>query len=210
MDKKQKSIFLSILVILVLISLLVGYTFAKYYSSYSATSSTQIAKWNFKVNDWSTQETQVIPLVNTASDISLDEGKIAPGAKGSFELVLDASGSEVDVAYSIEANETGNKPENIRFYAFVNDKITDYTYESLTDLASSELFGVILKSEENQRRVIRIYWSWPYEFGATNEARIQEDNEDTAIGTGNVQGKEDNFDYAFSLKVIGTQARSTT
>lgn len=210
MNKKQKSIFLSILTLLILISLLVGYTYAKYYSSYSATASAQIAKWNFKVNDWSTNETKLIPLINTATNISLEEGKIAPGAQGNIVLNLDASDSEVDVAYSIEATETGNKPENINFFAFIDGKICKYTYSNLSDLLSSELSGVILRTEENKTRTIKICWSWPYESSTNSERIKQDDKEDTAIGTGTVPGKENVFDYAFSLKVIGTQVRSTT
>ena len=58
MDKKQKTMLISILLILLLIVFLAGYTFAKYYSSYTAGANAQIAKWNFKVTDWSTTETE--------------------------------------------------------------------------------------------------------------------------------------------------------
>ena len=47
MDKKQKTLFVSILVILLLIVFLIGFTFAKYYSTYNGIGNAKIAKWNF-------------------------------------------------------------------------------------------------------------------------------------------------------------------
>ena len=214
MEKKtsniqQKTRFVSILIILLLIVFLAGYTFAKYYTSYNGIGTAQIAKWNFKVTDWSTSETEQIFLVNTADEISLEDGRIAPGANGEFEIELDARDSEVDVKYYIEANETGNKPSNLLFSVKKDGIASKTEYSSLQALAEAELKGVISKSDDTQLEKLTIVWNWPYETGETDEEIASEDGEDTAAGTGNVAGQEDVFDYSFSLKVVGTQAKVT-
>ena len=208
-DKKQKTMLVSILIILLLIVFLAGYTFAKYYSSYNGIGSAQIAKWNFKVTDWSTSQTEEIFLVNTADDISLEDGKIAPGASGEFEIELDARDSEVDVKYYIEATESGNKPSNLLFSVKKDGVGTGNQYSSVQELAKAELSGVISKSDDTQIENLVVVWNWPYETGETAEEIASEDDEDTAAGTGSVTGKENVFDYSFSLKVIGTQAKVT-
>lgn len=210
MDKKQKTMFVSILVILLLIVFLAGYTFAKYYSSYNGNGNTEIAKWNFKVTGWSTSQTEEIALVNTANVVSLEDGKIAPGASGEFEIELDARDSEVDVKYYVETVESGNKPSNLLFSVKKDGVSSGMQYSSLQELAEKELNGVISKNDSDQIENLQIVWDWPYETGDTDEAIAVEDGEDTAAGTGSVEGKENVFDYSFSLKVIGTQAKVTT
>lgn len=209
MDKKQKTMLVSILIILLLIVFLAGYTFAKYYTTYSGEATTQIAKWNFKVDGWSALETEIIPLANTADVVSLEDGKIAPGANGKFEIGIDATDSEVDVKYYIEATESGNKPSNLLF-SVNKDGIKGSTkYASIQELAENELTGVISKSGDNQTTNLEIVWEWPYETGDDIETISNEDAEDTTYGAGVVEGQEDVFDYSFSLKVIGTQAKVT-
>lgn len=210
MDKKQKAMFGSIVAILIIIALLVGYTFAKYYSSYDGRSTAQIAKWSFKVDGWSTAETKQISLVDTLSyedRVDLEDGKIAPGFEGKVELQLDASDSEVDVEYYIKTEESGHKPSNLVFKAEIDGELTE-TYQTLQELATQELKGRILKTDSNKTRNIVIYCTWPYESGTNEEENVAEDAEDTAVGTGTVADKENVFDYLFSLKIVGTQAKA--
>ena len=209
MDKKQKTMLVSILIFLLLIVFLAGYTFAKYYTTYSGEANTQIAKWNFKVDDWSVLETNEIALANTADVVSLEDGKIAPGAHGKFEIGIDATDSEVDVKYLIEAEESGNKPSNLLFYVNKDGAKGTAKYSSIKELAEAELTGIIKKDDESQKANLEIVWEWPYETGNDAETITSEDAEDTMYGTGMVEGHEDNFDYVFTLKVIGTQAKVT-
>lgn len=210
MDKKKKAMFGSILVILLIIAVLIGFTFAKYYSSYEGTTETQIAKWSFKVNGWSTSETKQISLVDTLDledRVNLEDGKIAPGFKGKVELDLDANDSEVDVAYYIQAKEFGHKPSNLFFQAKI-DGVPTKSYSTLQELAEKELKGTILKSDASKVRNVMIECVWPYETGIDEETNLVEDGEDTAVGTGTVEGQENVFDYSFSLKIVGTQAKA--
>jgi len=208
MDKKQKAMFGTILLILIIISLLIGYTFAKYYSSYEGNSELKVAKWSFKVDGWSTSETKQISLIDTADKVDLEDGKIAPGFEGNVELQLDATDSEVDVEYYVEAKEFGHKPSNLFFKAKIDGELTE-SYSTLEELATKELKGTILKSDSQKIKNIEIYCIWPYETGVDEQTNAVEDAEDTNAGLGTVEGQEDVFDYTFSLKIIGTQAKTT-
>ena len=209
MDKKQKTMLVSILIILIIISLLIGYTFAKYYSIEEGRVASEIAKWSFKIDGWSSEEVNEISLINTADEVSLEDGKIAPGASGNFEIELDATDSEVDVKYNIEVVENGNKPDNLFFTVKKDGELCENSYSSLTELAENELNGVILQDEE-QTVNFQIIWEWPYETGENETDIALQDVEDTSFGAGTVQGQENVFDYEISLKVVGTQAKVTT
>ena len=128
---------------------------------------------------------------------------MAPGFSGKAELELDATESQVDVEYRIDATENGNKPSNLFFQAKI-DGVSTVSYATLQELAQNELTGRILKSYKNQKRVIEIFAIWPYETGNTEADILENDKEDTQDGENNAQ------EYTFALKVVGTQAKSTT
>lgn len=209
MDKKQKKMFFSILMIVILIVLLIGFTLAKYYSSYQSNATLEVAKWSFNVDGLTNVETGKIALSDTMSEVALEEGKIAPGFDGRVELELDASDSEVDVDYSIKATEEGHRPSNMFFQAIIDGNTTEM-YDTLNELAENELHGTILKSDSTQVKSVTICCIWPYETISDDKTISEEDAEDTAVGTGTVEGKENQYDYTFSLKVVGTQAKTTT
>ncbi len=209
MDKKQKKMFFSIWMVLALLVLLIGFTLAKYYSSYQAKAALEVAKWSFNVDGLTNAETGKIALSDIMSEVTLEEGKIAPGFDGRVEIDLDASGSEVDVDYSIEATEEGHKPSNMLFQAIVDGNTTEM-YATLEELAREELHGTILKSDSTQVKNVTICCIWPYETISDDKTISEEDAEDTAVGTGTVAGKENQYDYTFSLKVVGTQKLKPT
>lgn len=207
MDKKQKTMFISILVILILIVLLIGFTFAKYISTYDGNGRLRVAKWSFKVNGWSSEETKQLSLLDTVRHVDLAEGRIAPGFTGELDLEIDAKNSEVDVQYSIQAEETGHKPDNLKFQAIINqDHYTEF-YPTLKELADNELNGVIKRNAVQKALPIKIRCIWPFMTGDTEEEVEKENIEDTAVGKGAYAGMINTYDYTFSLKVVGTQAR---
>ena len=52
---------------------------------------------------------------------------MAPGFSGKAELELDATESQVDVEYCIDATENGNKPSNLFFQAKI-DGVSTVSY----------------------------------------------------------------------------------
>lgn len=209
MSKNKKILLVSIFAMMLTVVFLSGFTFAKYYTDYKEDVSGEIAKWKFDVSSENEISTGKISLINTANEVDLEDGKIAPGASGAFEIDLNAVNSEVDVMYYIEVEESGNKPDNLLFSVTKSSTgETSAEYSSLSQLADSELKGIIERAEsgntDTQKETLTINWVWPYET-ITNGDFTNEDIEDTAYGTGTVSGNENNFDYGFVMTVVGTQ-----
>ena len=164
-----------ILLALLLITAIVFsmYAYAKYKTTLKGNGTAQVAKWSFKVNG----QTQTIPDIDLATTMkkvnNVAENKIAPGTEGSFDLNLDATGSEVAVDYNIKLAIT-EKPTNLKFYL-------DNTYE--TEIAETEgtlnVSGSIPLEIINTPITKTIYWKWPYQTGTTENEVKENDKTDT-------------------------------
>lgn len=109
--KKNRLFMLGLVTVFVaVLSLtLVSSTFARYTSTITAGASAQVAKWDVKVNDSSTEiEANLWQTIVDTTDGNQDEhvttGKIAPGTKGSYQLIL-TNNSEVAVNYTMNITE---------------------------------------------------------------------------------------------------------
>lgn len=199
MTKKQRALRVCLVVALVLLIFLVGYTFAKYYSEIKGGGKGSIAKWSFVANN-SKDTIQTISLVDSANEVSLVEGKIAPGTKGSFDIVIDATGSEVGVDYKVNVAEETNLPTNL-LYNVTMDGETSQTYSSLKELAQDELEGNLDTINGEFTKTITVNWEWPYET-LNGDSVAEGDVADLVDGT------KDNLNYEFVLQIIGTQAKA--
>ena len=198
MTKKQRALRVCLVIALILLVFLVGYTFAKYYSEIKGGGRGSIAKWSFVANN-SKDTIQTISLVDSANKVSLVEGKIAPGTEGSFDIVIDATGSEVGVDYDVKVSEETNLPTNL-LYKVTVDGETSETYSSLKDLAEDKLSGNLDTVNGEFVKNITVEWEWPYE--TINDNGVAEgDAADLLDGT------KDNLNYKFVLQIIGTQAK---
>ena len=130
-------------------------------------------------------------MLSTYNNETLINNKIAPGTSGSFNIVVDATGSEVGVDYQIKFLNESEKPQNLVFM------YNDNQYESLQVL-EQDLLGTINANEEDKTRTITIQWEWQYEIGE-NENEIQQNDK---IDTKNAKELEN---YTFDINVIGTQ-----
>ena len=198
MTGKMRALRICLVIALVLLIFLVGYTFAKYYSEIKGGGNGSIAKWSFVANN-SKDTIQTISLVDSANEVSLVEGKIAPGTSGSFDIVIDATGSEVGVDYEVNVSEETNLPTNLMYKATIDGKTTEQ-YSSLTELAEDKLFGNLDTVNGEFKKTITVDWEWPYETVDTNGSVIEGDAADITDGT------KDNLNYEFVLEIIGTQA----
>lgn len=198
MTKRRRALGIVLTIALILLVFAIGYTFAKYYTQIEGGGKGNIAKWSFIAND-SKDSMQKISLVDTANKVSLVEGKIAPGTEGDFDIVIDATGSEVGVDYAVNVTEEENMPKNLKYKVIIDDK-TSEEYSSLSELAENELKGKIDTLNGEYTKTIKVMWNWPYEtkdeFG-----NIIGDNDDLADGTSS------NLNYEFALQIVGTQSQ---
>lgn len=168
-------------------------TFSKYVNKISGDGETEIAKWSFKVNQ-ETEEFATIKLADTYDKTTLLNGKIAPGTKGSFDLIIDATESEVGVKYEVDFQNETNKPTNMIF------KSGNKTVSTIEEL-ESVLTDTINADDSNKVRTLTINWEWPYETGTGNQI-LNNDKIDTDEG---LQA----LDYSFNVVVTGTQVQPT-
>ena len=93
-------------------------TYAKYTSSVNETTDISIARWRILVNDYdirssSTTSNLIRPVFSGTTNIA--SGVIAPTATGYFEIVLDASGTDLSFNYTFTiANDPNSLVSDIR------------------------------------------------------------------------------------------------
>ena len=190
MSKKKKVIIVSSILIIMLLAFIGGQAYAKYISQVRGNCIAEIATWSFKVNGQK-EQVQEIKLVSTYNSETLVNNKIAPGTSGSFNIIVDATGSEVGIKYNIKFAEESNKPQNLKFVYGGKE------YDSIKQLGD-ELSGTIAANEEDKTRTINVQWKWNYETGSSAEQINANDIIDTndAISIAN---------YTFQVIVTGTQ-----
>lgn len=190
LNKSKKIVLVIIAIILIMLAFLGGNAYAKYMSKVTGQGTADIASWNFKVNE-KEDRIQTISLKSTVNNSSLVNNKIAPGTEGSFQIKLDATGSEVGINYIIKFENESEKPTNLKF------TYNNNTYNSLTELQEA-LTGTINANEKNKITTLTIGWNWKYETG----------NSLQQIGTNDVVDTQDAKkinNYTFDVSVSGTQ-----
>ena len=190
MKKSKKIVLLCIAIIAIILSFVGGHAYAKYMSKVTGKGTAEIASWSFKVNE-NEEKMQTISLQSTINNETLVNNKIAPGTEGSFQIKLDATGSEVGVNYDIRFENETQKPTNLKFVYDGN------TYNSITELGEL-LTGTINANEENKIKTLKIDWNWQYETGSTLDEISANDVIDT-------QDAKKIANYSFDIIVSGTQ-----
>lgn len=190
MTKRKKVLLVSAILAIIIVAFIGGNVYSKYVSEVRGNGLAQVATWSFKVNGQQ-QDVQTINLASTAQPDTLINNKIAPGTKGSFDIIVDGTGSDVAIDYKIEFSDESAKPQNLKF------KYLDNEYNSISELENS-LSGRINANDENKSRTLKIDWEWKYETGSTEEEIIQNDKIDT-------QDAQNISEYTFNVIVSGTQ-----
>ena len=192
-----KKILLGVTVAVIGIGSLLASTHSKYTNKITGNGETEIAKWHFTVNG-ATETASTIHLADTYNPSTLINGKIAPGTSGSFDLVVDSTGSEVGVNYVVDFRNETNKPSNLKFK--YKDGNTVRTFNNLEDL-ETYLKGTINANDTNKTRTLTVSWEWLYETGTATQIPAN-DKIDTNEGLSAL-------DYSFDVVVTGTQVVPT-
>ena len=191
MNTKKMLLFFILLVLLIVTSLYMAKTYARYYSEANGNAEAVIAKWSFLVNG---EEETITPITfegTAKTTAGLDDGVIAPGTSGEFEVKIDATGTQTGLQYNIKFDEfNGKLPTNLLI------KVDGETV-NIADGATYE--GFIYADNPNKTVTKTITWEWPYRTGTTEEEKLQNDATDTR------EGKQTNLASKFKIKVSGTQ-----
>lgn len=175
MTFNKKIVVLISCVSILLCILTVQDTYAKYSTSNNALADISIARWRILVNDFDVRnnlssETVIQPVFSGNENIQ--DGYIAPTAKGYFDIVVDATETDVSFDYviSVGQNEDNQVTDLV---------ITGYKLDDSDELIeSTDITGTINYDDENKTKSIRVFIEW-------NDSETQEMNNaaDTATTT---------------------------
>lgn len=190
MKKNKKILFVILILLAIILSFIGGKTFSKYMSQVQGSGTAEIANWVFKVNG--TEDlVQSVDLLSTYNNETLIDNKVAPGTSGHFDIIIDATGSEVGVDYKVKFLNETEKPQNLVFI------YNDNEYATIQEL-QEDLSGTINANEDNKTRTITINWEWQYETGSNPTEIASNDKIDT-------QNAQEIANYTFNVNVSGTQ-----
>lgn len=185
--KSVKIILLAALILIVGVSFGTMYTNAKYTSTVTGQASASVAKYVFNVSakdSYKTADTiSNLTLAKTCNASTLANGKIAPGTSGSFDIILNANGSDVAIGYEVTfaAKNTNKLPTNLKL------KLDGADWDF-----SKKITGTInAGTTEDVKRTVT--WNWEYETEGG-------DTQDTIDG-------QSAFNFVYDITVIGTQVR---
>lgn len=219
MSKRKKLLIAVVsLMLVLLVAMVLGYTYAKYIGHKDVSGYATIANWSFDgaISNTEDETTTSISLADNVTAGKVKAGKIAPGTSGSFKIIIDATGSEVGVDYDVKLeSEATEKPRNLYFTC--NDLVNATEngelkkYYSLQEMLAQvqvetengtetkyNLSGSIDKDQTGTLREITINWEWPYESTRGGYTLDQLDGFDTSDSAKD--------DYSFTLKILGRQA----
>ena len=169
--KVKKITLLIILLVIIIMTLIMGKSYSKYTNQVQGQGQIKIANWSFTVNGQTSNITN-INLAQSYNPNSLNDNTIAPGTQVDFDIVIDATGSDVGVQYTVQFENETQKPSNLKF-----------TYDGTTVNSIKELepllIGEILQSDNEKIKILKIQWSWQYETGENKEQIDNNDKVDT-------------------------------
>ena len=191
---KKKNAGLTALIALLLIITTVAscvglYAWAKYISSQNGQATAQIAKWYFNLKtgeetiDGKTKT--LLELTRTDEYGHVAQGKIAPGTHGELPIIIDTTGTEVDLQYDLVV-VIENCPTNMTFTTSDATKTT--VVRSGTGTAQDPKIATITVTkyishsvtDANRKHNETITWNWPYETLDANNSAVAGDEVDKA------------------------------
>ena len=184
---KNRAIVATMMVSMVALGVLGGNTYSKYIAQIDGTGNAEIARWAFKANN-ETKTIANIKLSNTYNQSKIVENTIAPGTSGSFDIILDTTGSDVAIDYAIKFENSANKPTNLKFRY---GETTSDTLEGLEEVLKGRI-----NVDDERTKTITINWDWQYQTGTTSDEIAENDRKDTEDA-----GKN----YTFDVTITGTQ-----
>ena len=170
-----------------------GYIFQKNYKTVSNYNTQyNVAKWSFE-------------SANIQNKINLSEQKLLPGSKGSFQIEIDATGAGTEIEYKIIVSNEKNIPTNLFFYAETKNQLGTILhktkeYNSFNKLALENLNGNIGVENENQKRIITVFWEWKYDENTNKNI----DSKEAILN--NDEYENSSLECGFNIEIVGKQA----
>ena len=195
-NKKNKE--LGVLLALLLVVGVGVYTSAKYTGKSEGTDSATAAAFVVKVNQTNLGEAVDLDIKRTQANGStlVADGKIAPGFGGYFDVVIDPTGSEVALTWTIDNLKLKNgntELDNIEIdkYEVIANGSSATGYETANTVDVGTVTGDILLKNgaalaEADKKTVRLYYTWTgYVDGNTDADDTKLQGKDISV-TGDV------------------------
>lgn len=180
--KKNKKIALIVLLFIVLVAIIIYAiitTYATFRSEFSGNMEMENATWKIIVNntDISSQTVKnfTIDKINVDKSEGVEDGKLAPGSKGNFNILIDPTETDVSVKYELKINTEYLDETNIKIES-VNETLHS---NALIRTGENAYTGVIqlkdIQNGMNNNIQINIIW---------------EDDEDQDMNVGEVPNNQ--------------------
>lgn len=171
LKSKNLEIVVSIGLTIVLLIFILSSTYARYRSTKEIELSTDVARWNIKLNGNSISDTAVdfssliTPVFPGNSHIA--PNVIAPTVEGYFDVVIDYSEVDVSFTYSFEINSTQSLVTDLVVFKYdvFDVDITDTANSSATPTSTTTIADSDLSNSAT------VTGSIPYSASATNKTK---------------------------------------
>lgn len=154
---------------------MMGGTLARYVTEVTGTATATVAAWSFKANG-EVATMNAIDLGDTThrtgyEKTTVEEAVIAPGTSGSFDIVLDGTGSEVGIDYTVKIAEATTDavkiPSDLTFTVKNGESSTSYTLG--TDITGKIDYNA---TDKSMKKTITVSWKW--EFGNEDTVKMND------------------------------------
>ena len=179
-EKKKDIKFIIIFIIIITLSFtyLFQASYAKYRKQVNAEVDAEIASWNIKINNEDigkkkTLTNKIEPVF--PGDEFTNEGVIAPGSIGYFDLIINATNVDVDFTYELTAEpSTTSSISDLKINSYIiNPSATNTTQIPYTN--GTKLTNTIVRNTPST--TIRMYIEWNDTDGQT-----MDNSADTDVG----------------------------
>lgn len=181
----KKIWILSVLIMILFTFYQIKSTYAKYLTEASGQAQKNIGTWVIKVNSTNISngtEKQKFEInnLNYNSNNYVQEGKVAPGLMGYFDVEIDATQASVAVIYDVTIDFSSlNISDSIKFSKLVRvvDDVEEQT--GVVKTGTNTYTGIISLSEIEQAKkvTVRVYIEWEDDNTGIN------DKEDSNLGS---------------------------
>lgn len=143
------------LILFVLTSYMITQTYALFETNGSADSQLEIGKWEIKINDHDISLDEKITLDDFiyVNGEHTQDNFFAPGSSLIFDIVIDASTTDVSVLYNLTIDDTAiQEHPNITF------KIENIDTDEVID--GTDFEGIIRLNDEKRITTVRVTLNW--------------------------------------------------
>lgn len=125
MKKNKKKSLIAILFIILVIILIytIITTYATFRSEFTGDMKIDNATWRILVNNTDISSNAVkqftIDNINVDESQGVEQGKLAPGLKGNFNILIDPTDTDVSIKYELKINTTNINSTNIKIESVV-------------------------------------------------------------------------------------------